>query len=155
MNPNSTRHQVPRFLRFNWPTQPPASSSSITTIPITVRFRFDILPPQTAALSRSPCRSLFPQSGIEHMREPDARFLQLLPDDRGVHRDIGRVDVHFAQWMIAGSRSRARSSPPRRRRRSEVREHHLPVACFVEAARNAGLDTPRRCSHAGKACPAA
>jgi hypothetical protein len=31
----------------------------------------------------------------------------------------------------------------------------LPVACFVEAARNARLDTPRRCSHAGKACPAA
>jgi hypothetical protein len=31
----------------------------------------------------------------------------------------------------------------------------LPVACFVETARNARLDTPRRCSHAGKACPAA
>ena len=36
------------------------------------------------------------------MREPDPRFLQLLPDDRGVHRDIGRVDLHFARWMIAG-----------------------------------------------------
>jgi hypothetical protein len=30
----------------------------------------------------------------------------------------------------------------------------LPFACFVEAARNARLDTPKRCSHAGKACPA-
>src|SRR5882757_312925 len=102
MNPNSTRHQVPRFLRFNWPTQPPASSGSITTIPITVRFRFDILPPQTAALSRSPCRSLFPQSGVEQMREPDTGFLHLLPDDRGVHRDMGRVVLHVARWMIAG-----------------------------------------------------
>jgi hypothetical protein len=32
--------------------------------------------------------SLLAQTDIEHMREPDACFLQLLPDDRGVHRDI-------------------------------------------------------------------
>jgi hypothetical protein len=36
-------------------------------------------------------QELLSQSGIEQMREPDAGFLQLLPDDRGVHRDIGRV----------------------------------------------------------------
>ena len=47
-------------------------------------------------------RHLLAQSCIEQMREPDTRFLQLLPDDRGVHRDIGRVDLHFARWRIAG-----------------------------------------------------
>jgi len=36
------------------------------------------------------------------MREPDTGFLHLLPDDRGVHRDMGRVDLHVARWMIAG-----------------------------------------------------
>jgi len=46
--------------------------------------------------------SLLAQSCIEQMRKPDACFLQLLPDDRGVHRDIGRVDLHFARWMLAG-----------------------------------------------------
>jgi hypothetical protein len=35
--------------------------------------------------------SLLGQSSIEHMRQPDACFLQLLPDNRGVHRDIGCV----------------------------------------------------------------
>ena len=45
---------------------------------------------------------LLSQNGIEQMGEPDACFLQLLPDDRGVHLDIGRVDLHFARWMIAG-----------------------------------------------------
>jgi hypothetical protein len=40
-------------------------------------------------------RHLLAQSCIEQMREPDTRFLQLLPDDRGVHRDRGRVDLHF------------------------------------------------------------
>ena len=45
---------------------------------------------------------LLAQSGIEHMREPDTGFLQLLPDDWGVHHDIGRVDVYFARWVIAG-----------------------------------------------------
>jgi hypothetical protein len=39
--------------------------------------------------------SLLAQSGIEQMREPDACFLQLLPDDRCVHGNIGRVDLHF------------------------------------------------------------
>jgi hypothetical protein len=47
-------------------------------------------------------RSLLAQSGIEHMREPDAGFLQLLPDDRGVRHEIGSIDCHFAPWMIAG-----------------------------------------------------
>jgi hypothetical protein len=46
-------------------------------------------------------QELLSQSGIEQMREPDAGLLQLLSDDRGVHRDIGRVDLHFARWMIA------------------------------------------------------
>src|SRR5882757_612807 len=45
---------------------------------------------------------LLAQSGIEQMREPDACLLQLLADDRGVHRDIGRVDLHVARWLIAG-----------------------------------------------------
>jgi hypothetical protein len=36
------------------------------------------------------------------MREPDTGFLQLLPNDWGVHRNIGRVNLHFARWMIAG-----------------------------------------------------
>ena len=34
-------------------------------------------------------RHLLAQSCIERMREPDTRFLQLLRDDRGVHRDAG------------------------------------------------------------------
>jgi hypothetical protein len=45
---------------------------------------------------------LLAQSGIEHMREPDTGFLQLLPDDRGVHRDIGGVDVYLARGVITG-----------------------------------------------------
>jgi hypothetical protein len=36
------------------------------------------------------------------MREPDTCFLQLLSDNRRVHRDIGRVDLHFARWITAG-----------------------------------------------------
>ena len=39
--------------------------------------------------------SLLAQSGIEHMREPDTCFLQLLPDDRRVRLHIGSVDLHF------------------------------------------------------------
>jgi hypothetical protein len=32
------------------------------------------------------------------MREPDTGFLQLLPDDRAVRIDIGRVDLHL-RWV--------------------------------------------------------
>ena len=46
--------------------------------------------------------SLLAQSDIERMREPDTCFLQLLPDDWGVHHDISRVDVHFARGVITG-----------------------------------------------------
>ena len=47
-------------------------------------------------------KELLCQSGIKHAREPDTGFLQLLPHDRGVHRDIGCIDVYFARWVIAG-----------------------------------------------------
>ena|SRR5580704_13164622 len=43
---------------------------------------------------------LLAQSGIERMREPDTRFLQLLPDDRGVRHDIGSIDRHFPCWLV-------------------------------------------------------
>ena len=36
------------------------------------------------------------------MREPDARFLQLLPHDWNIRRNIGRVDLHLPRWGIAG-----------------------------------------------------
>ena len=39
--------------------------------------------------------SLPTQCHIEQMRESDGRLLQLAADDRGVRRDIGRVDHHF------------------------------------------------------------
>jgi hypothetical protein len=36
------------------------------------------------------------------MREPDTRFLQLLPHDRSVRRDIGSIDLHFPCWALTG-----------------------------------------------------
>src|SRR5580698_10998780 len=36
------------------------------------------------------------------MREPDARFLQLLPRDRGVYNNIGCVDLHFPRRLVTG-----------------------------------------------------
>jgi hypothetical protein len=38
------------------------------------------------------------QSGIEHVRESDGGFLQLLPHNRGVRLEIGSVDVH-SRWV--------------------------------------------------------
>ena len=50
----------------------------------------------------SSARQLLAQSGIEHMREPDAGFLQLLLHDRGVLLDIARIDRHFPRGLVAG-----------------------------------------------------
>ena len=36
------------------------------------------------------------------MREPDTRFLQLLPNDRGVRQDIGSIDLHFPRRLVTG-----------------------------------------------------
>jgi len=48
-----------------------------------------------AALSGPSLGHLLAQSGIEQMREPHSRLLQLLPDDLGVRVDIGGIDRHF------------------------------------------------------------
>jgi hypothetical protein len=49
-----------------------------------------------------PSMSLLAQSDIKHVREPDTGFLQLLPHDRGVRRNIGRVDCHFPRMVLTG-----------------------------------------------------
>ena len=36
------------------------------------------------------------------MREPDARLLQLLPNDRSVRVDVGRIDLDRPRRLIAG-----------------------------------------------------
>jgi hypothetical protein len=47
-------------------------------------------------------QKLLSQGCIEQMREPDGRFLQALPDDRGVRQDISRVDLHFPRCGVTG-----------------------------------------------------
>ena len=47
-------------------------------------------------------QKLLSQSCIEQMREPDTCFLQLLPHDRGVRVNLGRVDLHLSHRLFAG-----------------------------------------------------
>jgi len=54
--------------------------------------------------------SLLAQSGIQQMREPYTCFLQLLPHDRGVRCNIGRVDLHLPRWLVTGRACRMQYS---------------------------------------------